>query len=85
MEASIAAIASADKYAQAAGVEASSPSVLSWLATREQNWLMIFDGADGGYEEVEVFIPAVKHGNLSEAEELRAQVVGLQGDSDASS
>jgi tetratricopeptide (TPR) repeat protein len=65
MEASIAAIASADKDAQAAGVEASSASVLSWLASGEQtHWLMIFDGADGGYEEVEAFIPAGKQGNI---------------------
>jgi tetratricopeptide (TPR) repeat protein len=62
MEASIAAIASADKDGQAAGIEARSVSVLPWLACREQRWLMIFDGADGGYEEVEAFIPAGKRG-----------------------
>jgi tetratricopeptide (TPR) repeat protein len=64
MEASIAAIASVDKDSRAAGIEASSASVLPWLASREQNWLMIFDGADGGYEEMEAFIPAGKHGNI---------------------
>jgi hypothetical protein len=65
MGASIAAIASADKDARDAGVEASSASVLPWLASREQNWLMIFDGAEGGYEEVGTFIPAGKCGTSS--------------------
>jgi tetratricopeptide (TPR) repeat protein len=64
MEASISAIASADDGARAGGVEVNSASVLPWLASREQNWLMIFDGADGGYEEVEAFIPAGKCGNI---------------------
>ena len=64
MESSIAAIASVDEDARAAGVEASSASVLPWLASRKENWLMIFDGADGGYEEVEAFIPAGKCGNI---------------------
>jgi tetratricopeptide (TPR) repeat protein len=64
MEASIAAIASADEDARAAGVEPSSASVLPWLANREQNWFMIFDGADGEYAEVEAFIPAGKCGNI---------------------
>jgi tetratricopeptide (TPR) repeat protein len=64
MEASIAAIPSADEEARAAGVEASSAAVLLWLARREHNWLIIFDGADGGYDEVESFIPAGKRGNI---------------------
>jgi tetratricopeptide (TPR) repeat protein len=64
MEASISAISPADDDARAAGVEASSASVLPWLASREQNWLMIFDGADGGYEKVEAFTPAGKCGNI---------------------
>jgi tetratricopeptide (TPR) repeat protein len=63
MEASISAIAS-DEDAKCAGVEASSPSVLRWLSRRDDNWLMIFDGADVGYEVVEAFIPAGKHGNI---------------------
>jgi tetratricopeptide (TPR) repeat protein len=63
MEASISAIAS-DEDARSAGVEASSPSVLQWLGRRHNNWLMIFDGADGGYEVVEGFIPPGKHGNI---------------------
>jgi tetratricopeptide (TPR) repeat protein len=64
MEASISAIASVDEDARAAGVKASSASVLPWLASREQNWLMIFDGVDSGYAEVEAFIPAGKRGNI---------------------
>jgi tetratricopeptide (TPR) repeat protein len=64
MEASIAAIASADDDARAAGIQANSAAVLSWLASREHNWLIIFDGADGRYEEVESFIPAGKRGNI---------------------
>jgi tetratricopeptide (TPR) repeat protein len=63
MEASISAIAS-DEDAKCAGVEASSPSVLRWMSRRNDNWLMIFDGADVGYEIVEAFIPAGKHGNI---------------------
>jgi tetratricopeptide (TPR) repeat protein len=64
MEASIAAIASSDEDARAAGVEASSTSVLLWLASRAQSWLIIFDGADGGYEEIEAFIPSGKRGSI---------------------
>jgi tetratricopeptide (TPR) repeat protein len=64
MEASIAAVATADEDARASGVGANSSSVLQWLASRKQNWLMIFDGADGGYEAVQAFIPAGKHGNI---------------------
>jgi tetratricopeptide (TPR) repeat protein len=63
MEASISAIAS-DEDARSASVEASSPSILRWLGRRDNNWLMIFDGADGGYEVVEGFIPPGKHGNI---------------------
>jgi tetratricopeptide (TPR) repeat protein len=61
MEASILSIAS---DAKSAGVEANSPSILRWLGHREDNWLMIFDGADVGYEVVERFIPPGKHGNV---------------------
>jgi tetratricopeptide (TPR) repeat protein len=63
MEASIISIAS-DRDAKSAGVEASSPSILQWLGRREDKWLMIFDGADLGYEVVEAFIPPGKHGNI---------------------
>jgi tetratricopeptide (TPR) repeat protein len=63
MEASIVSIAS-DTDAKSAGVEASSPSILRWLGHRKDNWLMIFDGADVGYEVVEEFIPPGKHGNI---------------------
>ena len=47
MEASISAIAS-DEDAKSAGIEASSSSVLRWMSRRNNNWLMIFDGADVG-------------------------------------
>jgi tetratricopeptide (TPR) repeat protein len=63
MEASIVSIAS-DEDAKSAGVEASSQSILRWLGRREDNWLMIFDGADLGYEIVEAFIPPGKYGNI---------------------
>jgi tetratricopeptide (TPR) repeat protein len=63
MEASIISIA-ADEDAKFAGVEASWLSILQWLGRREDNWLMIFDGANVGYEVVEGFIPPGKHGNI---------------------
>jgi hypothetical protein len=63
MEASISAIAS-DEDAKSAGVGANSPSVLRWIGRRNDSWLMIFDGADGGYETVEAFIPPGKHGSI---------------------
>jgi tetratricopeptide (TPR) repeat protein len=63
MEASIVSIAS-DEDVISAGVEASLPSILRWLGRREDNWLMIFDGADLGYEVVEAFMPPGKHGNI---------------------
>jgi hypothetical protein len=63
MEASIVSIAS-DMDAKSAGVEASLPSILRWLGHRGDNWLMMFDGADLGYEVVERFIPPGKHGNI---------------------
>jgi tetratricopeptide (TPR) repeat protein len=63
MEASIAAVA-LDTDARAAGVEASPSSALSWLARCEDNWLLIMDGADVGYELVEKFMPAGKNGNI---------------------
>jgi hypothetical protein len=63
MEASIISIAS-DEDAKSTGVEASLPSILRWLGRRDDNWLMIFDGADLGYEVVEAFIPPGKYGNI---------------------
>jgi hypothetical protein len=63
MEASIVSIA-ADENAKSAGIVASSPSVLRWLGRREDNWLLIFDGADVGYKVVESFLPPGKHGNV---------------------
>jgi tetratricopeptide (TPR) repeat protein len=53
-----------DTDAKSAGVEASSQFILRWLGRREDNWLMIFDGADLGYEIVEAFIPPGKYGNI---------------------
>jgi tetratricopeptide (TPR) repeat protein len=63
MEASIISIAS-DEDVKSAGLDASSSSVLRWMGRREDNWLIIFDGADVGYEIVEGFIPPGKHGNI---------------------
>jgi tetratricopeptide (TPR) repeat protein len=63
MEACIVSIAT-DEDVKSAGVEADLPSILRWLGRREDNWLMIFDGADVGYEVVEAFIPPGKHGNI---------------------
>jgi tetratricopeptide (TPR) repeat protein len=63
MEASIASIAS-DEDARSAGGEANLLSILRWLGRCDDNWLMIFDGADVGYEVVEGFIPPGKHGNI---------------------
>jgi hypothetical protein len=63
MEASIVSIAS-DEDAKSAGVDASLPSVLHWMGRRDDNWLIIFDGADVGYGTVEGFMPPGKHGNI---------------------
>jgi tetratricopeptide (TPR) repeat protein len=63
MEASIISIA-ADEEAKSAGIEANLPSILRWMGRRNDNWLIIFDGADVGYEVVEGFIPPGKHGNI---------------------
>jgi hypothetical protein len=63
MEASIISIASGED-ARSAGVDASLPSVLRWMGCRDDNWLIIFDGADMGYELVEAFMPPGKHGNI---------------------
>jgi tetratricopeptide (TPR) repeat protein len=63
MEASISSIG-ADEDARSAGVESSSSAILRWLGRREDNWLIIFDGADVGYEVVEGFMPPGKQGNI---------------------
>jgi tetratricopeptide (TPR) repeat protein len=63
MEASIVSTAS-DQDAKSAGVDASLPSVLRWMGRRDDNWLMIFDGADVEYGIVEGFMPPGKHGNI---------------------
>ncbi|KAF8629297.1 hypothetical protein AX15_003529, partial [Amanita polypyramis BW_CC] len=41
----------------------SADSALKWIATRE-NWLVVYDNADGGYEVVEKFIPPGNGGNI---------------------
>ncbi|KAF8337224.1 hypothetical protein F5887DRAFT_890745, partial [Amanita rubescens] len=38
-------------------------SVLDWISARE-NWLMVFDNADGGYEIIEKFLPSGSNGNI---------------------
>jgi hypothetical protein len=63
METSVVSIA-ADEDAKSAGVLATSTSVLQWLSSCEDNWLMIFDGANGDSEVVEAFIPPGKYGNI---------------------
>jgi tetratricopeptide (TPR) repeat protein len=63
MEASIISIAS-DEDAKSASVDASLPSVLRWMGRRDDNWLMIFDGADVEYGIVEGFMPHGKQGNI---------------------
>ena len=63
MEASIISIAS-DEDAKSTGLDASPSSVLRWMGRRDDNWLIIFDGADVGYEIVEGFIPPGKYGNI---------------------
>jgi tetratricopeptide (TPR) repeat protein len=63
MEASIVSIVS-DEDAKSAGIEATLPSVLRWMGRHDDNWLIIFDGADVGYEVVEGFMPPGKYGNI---------------------
>ncbi|KAF8633078.1 hypothetical protein AX15_001526 [Amanita polypyramis BW_CC] len=41
----------------------SAGSALRWIATR-QNWLIVYDNADGGYEVVEKFLPPGNGGNI---------------------
>ena len=41
----------------------SSESVLKWIAQRN-NWLMVYDGADGHYQIVETFLPPGDGGNI---------------------
>jgi hypothetical protein len=60
MEASIISI----EDAKSAGIEASLASILRWMGRRDDNWLMIFDGADMGCEVMQDFIPPGKHGNI---------------------
>ncbi|KAF8347366.1 hypothetical protein F5887DRAFT_1281075 [Amanita rubescens] len=41
----------------------SAASALDWLAEQD-NWLMVFDSADGGYKIVEKFLPPGESGNI---------------------
>ncbi|KAM6504095.1 P-loop containing nucleoside triphosphate hydrolase protein, partial [Amanita muscaria] len=45
------------------GSTPSAASALEWFSDRN-DWLMVFDNADGGYEVVEKFVPAGNGGNI---------------------
>ncbi|KIL54805.1 hypothetical protein M378DRAFT_1051575, partial [Amanita muscaria Koide BX008] len=45
------------------GSTPSAASALEWFSNRN-DWLMVFDNADGGYEVVEKFVPAGNGGNI---------------------
>ncbi|KAF8622378.1 hypothetical protein AX15_007064 [Amanita polypyramis BW_CC] len=47
----------------AAGSTISANSTLKWIATRN-NWLIVYDNADGGYDVVEKFLPPGTGGNI---------------------
>ena len=53
-----------ESVAQAAGVEASTTSVKQWLSCIEQEWLLIFDNADGDLNHVGEYIPSGNRGNI---------------------
>ena len=53
-----------ESVAQAAGVEASAISVKQWLSCIEQEWLLIFDSADGDPNHVGKCIPPGERGNI---------------------
>ena len=63
MEQSFKAIAG-ESVAQAAGVEASAISVKRWLSCIDQEWLLIFDNADGDPNHVGKYIPPGTRGNI---------------------
>lgn len=63
MELSLKTIA-ADPEAVAVGVEASPTAVLRWLSGREQDWLLIYDNADGDPNDIEDYMPSCTCGNL---------------------
>jgi hypothetical protein len=41
-----------------------SESVLKWIALQRNNWLMVYDGADGDYQIVEKFLLPGGGGNI---------------------
>ena len=53
-----------ESVARAAGVEGSAISVKQWLCRIEQEWLLIFDNADGDPNHVSKYIPPGKRGNI---------------------
>ena len=63
MEQSFKAI-TGESVAQADGVEASAISVKWWLSHIKQDWLLIFDNADGDPNKVGKYIPPGKRGNI---------------------
>ena len=50
--------------AKAAGIAVSSKSALSWIASLQSEWLLVFDNADGAPEVVEKFVPSGSKGNI---------------------
>ena len=50
--------------AKAAGISVSFKSALIWIASLQDEWLLVFDNADGAPEVVEKFIPSGSQGNI---------------------
>ena len=63
MELGLKAVADDDE-AEAAGVNKSANAALRWLSGIRQNWLLIFDNADGDPDDVERYIPTSTGGNI---------------------
>ena len=63
MELSLTAIDDDDE-AKAVGVNKSANVVLQWLSGTRQNWLLIFDNADGDPDDIERYIPTGPGGNI---------------------
>ena len=53
-----------DPVAIAAGVDNSTPSVHQWLSRMENEWLLVFDNADGDPNAVGKFVPTSTRGNV---------------------
>ena len=53
-----------DPVAIASGVDSSASSVLQWLSRMEQEWLLVFDNADGDSNIVGQYLPTGARGNI---------------------